>query len=309
MVRSLFPCALAAWILPVSCSSTPTRQVVESFIEASEGVLLHYRQLGSGGEVLLVPGGSWIGSDVDALIKGRKVVFYDLRGRGRSSALPANRPPTIEQDIADMETLRDWLDLERFAILAFDYQAAVAALYAERYPERVERLVLISPIPPRRSPYLDIYEAVYNTRVDRDTFRELFLMRQRYVNIRDPRAWAAAYRDALLSGWVVDEGSLARMRSNPFAEPNIDPERAIQQYMKLVGAMGDWDWRPDLARVSSPTLIIDGEADPMPHKSYAEWVATIPGAREHVVPRSGRLPWIEQPNDFFRAVDRFLSGR
>jgi proline iminopeptidase len=270
--------------------------------------------VGTKGPVLVVPGACWTEGDMaggqggDAL-SGHRVLFYDLRGRGRSDALPEPLAPSLGSDLADLEELRAWFGFERISLLATDYQAAVAAHYAAAHPERVERLVLVSPVPVRRTPYLKIYERVFNDRLDDEKFVELREAHVRMVNRRDPEQWARLYRDALFSGWVRDERSLDRWYSSPFVPPNADPERMIRQYMRSLETAGDWDWRPVLQRVAAPTLLIVGDDDPMPPESTREWYANLPDGRLEVISRSGRLPWVEQPGSFYSRVRSFLEGK
>ncbi|MCP3916261.1 MAG: alpha/beta hydrolase [bacterium] len=298
---------LLALLCLAACASTP-KQDVESFCPAPDGMLLSYRQIGDGGDVLVVPGASVLAEDVMRLAKGRTVVFYDLRGRGRSNSLPPELPPTLKEDVDDLEVLREWLGLERFSILAHDYQASVAAHYAAFHPERVERLVLVSPVPLRRVPYFDVYRRVYNDRLDKDAFRNVAMLQRQLAHRRDPEAYAVAVRDAMFSGWVSDPAAVGRMRGNPMVEPNADPERVIAQYMNTLGRMGDWDWRPALELVQCPALVVHGAQDPVPARSSKEWADTIPAGRELVVERSSRMPWIEQPRVFFDEAESFLQS-
>ncbi|MCZ6596642.1 MAG: alpha/beta hydrolase [Planctomycetota bacterium] len=281
---------------------------VESYIALEGDKLLHYRRVGGGEQVLIVPGKSWCAEDMLGLADDRTVIFYDLRGRGRSDPAPIGTL-RLHQDLEDLEAVRSWFGLERFALLGTDYKAALCALYAAEHPQHVERLVLVSPTPPRRTPYLPIYERVFNDGIDRQDMIDLGLMRREGVPRHDPVRWAATYRDALLKGWVAREASLSRMKSNPFPKPNNDPERVLQQYLDLLRTFGDWDWREDAAKIACPTLVVYGEKDPVPHEGSEEWTRSVPGARSYVVRGSGRMPWFEQSRSFISRVGDFLDAR
>jgi pimeloyl-ACP methyl ester carboxylesterase len=66
-----------------------------------------------------------------------------------------------------------------------------------------------------------------------------------------------------------------------------------------------YDWRAKVRALSLPTLVLHGEADPLPlapstHDSYISTaqIVTIPGA--------GHMPFWEAPHRFFSALDSFL---
>lgn len=308
------PATLLGLVLAASCSapsssSSAPSESSDSYVSAADGKLLHYRVRGSGDSVLLLPGGSWMLEDLGPLTKRHRVVSYDLRGRGRSDAVPLERPPTLAEDLADLEQVVQWFGLERFSILAIDYQAALAAIYADRHPEKVERIVMVSPMPIRKDPYDAIYERVFSGRLDSRDFAELREMAKLLVHRREPERWAAAYKKALFTGWVADAKSLARMKSMPFVEPNLDPERAVKLYTGVRRGLGDWDFRKELADIETPVLVIYGSQDPVPERSSLEWSTTLPNGAAERIEGSGRMPWFEEPQRFFSLVESWLAAQ
>jgi pimeloyl-ACP methyl ester carboxylesterase len=77
----------------------------------------------------------------DRLASRFRVVAPDLRGRGRSAALPG--PFGMAAHAADMVALLDHLGLERAVILGESMGGYVAVQLAVSHPERVERIVLV----------------------------------------------------------------------------------------------------------------------------------------------------------------------
>jgi pimeloyl-ACP methyl ester carboxylesterase len=253
---------------------------------------------------LLIPGKSWVAEELRDLAKDRTVVFYDPRGRGRSAIAPRL---SFEDDLADLETVRAWFGAERVSLLGFDYSGALVLHYARRHPEHVDKVIVSSPIPMRKFPYWDIYMKVYDDRADREAYAQVNEMRVNRDDRNNPEAYAKAYTQAILAGWVADESSIKRLSSTPFVAPNASPERAITLYLALLKELGEWDWREELAGVKAPTLFVFGSEDPMPAESLAEWPAHIPGARKHVIQGCGRLPWLEKKSEFLSTVEAFLG--
>ena len=114
------------------------------------------------------------------LLRGRTLVVVDQRGTGGSHALDCPEiqgldsvEPIFPDDVAgcaarlgpsrnsfssldsadDLEAIRRHLGVERLAIYGVSYGTVVAQQYARRYPNRVERLILDSPVPPRSDPW------------------------------------------------------------------------------------------------------------------------------------------------------------
>lgn len=305
MHRLLRTAAAALALTLASCATSGGGAVEESYVQTKDGVLLHYKKVGNGEQVLVIPNEAMTSPDMDRLAKGRTVIYYDLRGRGRSGKANTAR---LEQDLQDLHELVEWFGLERFSMLGFDYQAALVALYAEQHPGLVERLVLVSPLPSRKFPYWKIYDKIYQERIDSRAFEKLRELQRSGARRLKPEEWSSAYRETVLSGMFLDPRSLDRMRANPLVAPNLDPEPVHRQYKRLLDSLGDWDWRPDLQQVTCPALVVSGSADAVPAESTVEWATSLPAGSSNVFERSGRLPWVERPGDFFPVVERFLDG-
>jgi pimeloyl-ACP methyl ester carboxylesterase len=122
----------------------------EGFVFVRPGLHLYYHVLGEGRETLVVPNANWLSDLLQPLAEGRRLILYDPRSRGRSSAVTDSRHLSLEDDVADLEAVRRYFGLERMSLLGTSYHAAITATYALENPERVGRMLLVSPITPRR---------------------------------------------------------------------------------------------------------------------------------------------------------------
>jgi len=298
-----FAALLTLALLP-ACAMTPKTPVEESYVRTSDGALLAFERFGRGEEVMIAPGLSYWGADARYLAKNRTVIFYDMRGRGKSSE---NYSRSLEEDVRDLEEVRKWFGLEKFTLIAPDYRGTVAASYAAFHPEYVEKLVLVSPIPISKEPYWDVYERMYNDKRNSESFRELNKQRRTGEMEKDPAAWNAAYTRALFEPMVKDAKALKRMQSRPFTPPNNDPEKGVVRYLALLRSFGEWNWVGAMRQVRCPTLIIRGQDDPVPTPAATQWRDTIPGAKLESIAGSGHLPWLERASALESAVDEFLK--
>ncbi len=125
----------------------------EGFVFVRPGLHLYYHVLGEGPETVVVPNANWLSELLQPLAEdpgGRRLILYDPRSRGRSSAVTDARHLSLEDDVADLEAVRRYFGLERMSLLGSSYHAAITALYALENPGRVERMLLVCPITPRR---------------------------------------------------------------------------------------------------------------------------------------------------------------
>lgn len=256
----------------------------------------------------MVPEGSLIGPDLNALTSERFVVTYDGRGEGRSDELDDDVAIGLEHDVQDLETLRVSLGVEKLSLLGWSYWGGVSARYAIAYPDRVERLILVAPLPISRDPHYAAFVERARSKFDVKGLAELRKLMEAGVHEREPRRFAAKYTRYYLEQYVVDDRVLDRMRGEPTPEPNSDPVATAARGQRKMQELGDWDWHEEFAKLAVPTLIVTGSEDVIPLESAKDWAETIPNAELLVIDECGHLPWLEAPDRFASEVARFLAN-
>ena len=71
-----------------------------------------------------------------------RIVIFDQRGSGRSTPLGELRDNTTPHLIADMETLRKHLGIERWMVFGGSWGSTLGLAYAEHHPQRTMALIL-----------------------------------------------------------------------------------------------------------------------------------------------------------------------
>ena len=71
-----------------------------------------------------------------------RIVLFDQRGAGRSMPDGELKNNTTQDLIADMERIRHHLGIERWLLFGGSWGAALALLYAQRYPQRITGLIV-----------------------------------------------------------------------------------------------------------------------------------------------------------------------
>ncbi len=105
---------------------------------------LYYKEKGRGRPLILLHGNgedsSYFESQMDYFSQTRRVIAVDTRGHGRSPRGTA--PFTIRQFAEDLREFMEEREIERADLLGFSDGGNIALIFALRYPERVDRLIL-----------------------------------------------------------------------------------------------------------------------------------------------------------------------
>ena len=81
-------------------------------------------------------------SQVGALSKKFKVITFDIRGSGKSDR--PNKPYTMEMFADDIKGLMDYLNIEKSHILGRSMGGMIAQNFVVKYPEKVNKLILVT---------------------------------------------------------------------------------------------------------------------------------------------------------------------
>ncbi len=282
----------------------------QGVVEVEPGIRIHYTIHGSEGPALLVPNGSWVVGPLAPLARGRRLVGYDLRGRGRSSPVEDKSRLGFSFDVADLEAVRRHLGLERPAVLGHSYASAVALHHALSHPGAVGALVLVGAFAARRLPWHASELPSLGEMIRPPGSTHLGALRAGKVHRTDPRLYAREWmRHYLLPQQLARKEHVDLVPLDACDLPNEFPERWIPDWLDAVyPSLGDWDWRPRLPELDVPVLLVWGETDRGPPEVEQEWLAGLRAGRLLAVPGAGHWPFCENPDAFFPEVERFLAG-
>lgn len=261
---------------------------------------LFYLEVGDGLPCLVMHGG--LGADhtglhpwLDPLGDVLRLIYYDHRGNGRSG-----RPPlktlTYEQFATDADTLRIHLGADTIAVMGFSAGAAIALHYALQYPQNLSHLILVG-----AHAAWDYQEEILAACRRRGATPEMLEV----FTGPPPR----------------DDADLARMVRTllPLYLHRFDAELAERYLGNAVWSaaanvrygelLRDYYLVPHLREVRAPTLIVVGRDDVVTPPAQAERLHRgIPNSDLVVFEHSGHLPYLEEPEVFFRIVRDWLAG-
>ncbi len=229
------------------------------------------------------------------------LLFYDQRGGGRSRT---DDPTPIgwQTHVADLEHVLRVLTSGPLTLVGYSWGAMLALLYAlEANEGRVTpspvRLVLIDPAPLNRD-YRRQFEEEFQRR---QGGAQVLALRSELASSglreRDPEAFKQRQFELSVAGYFAD----------PRRATDLTPFRVTGRVQQSVwDSLGDFDLLPRLKSIQVPTLIVHGWADPIPVDSSLE-AARAMRARCVVLEASGHVPYVEQPDALFAAIEQFLE--
>ncbi|HVS61240.1 MAG TPA: alpha/beta hydrolase [Gemmatimonadaceae bacterium] len=229
------------------------------------------------------------------------LLFYDQRGGGRSKS-GARVPITWRTHVEDLGAVVTEFGLEPLSIVGYSWGVMLALLYTieqRRNPHLVPpaRLALINPAPLTRE-YRRQFEAEF---ARRQQSPEIQKMREELARSGLREKDPAVYRQRAF------ELGVAGYFSDPKKARDLTPFRVVGSAQQSVWeSLGDFDLIGDLEGIKIPSIVIYGRDDPIPLASSVE-AARVLGTNLVVLDDCGHVPYVEQPQRLFSALDTFLD--
>ncbi len=290
---------LLALIVGLSAEAAPAALNLDAFdrtrstVSLPDGVTLAYREFGSpaGKPLVLIHGYTDSGRDWLPLIPfidaSRRIIVVDLRGHGGSG-----KPECCYTrfDFAyDIMLLLDALKIGRADVVGHSLGAVVAQTFAEQWPDRTGKLVLISsPAAPARAteapgeqgPATDFSAQIARLKEPIDPDSPFMI------------AWYASPNG-------VDAAFLRRQRQDASAIP-------LRVWLAVLDQISSI---PASNRLKAPCLLLWGSKDPIVSPQRRRDLAkAIPKARVHAFAGLGHNPFWERPGAVADRINAFLGS-
>jgi proline iminopeptidase len=279
------------------------------------GAKLWYESEGSGEPLLLIAGGPgdahYFHPYFSTMASSVRVISFDAFGRGKSDRAKSPTEYTFSRDVEDVEGLRKALGLGKIALLGHSYGGMVAQAYALKYPEHLTKLILADTLYSGEMWQANNDSCNYELR---NQFPEMWdkVQELRSAGLHSSaKEHQKAYElpDGLL---YFHDASIAEKLPKEANDTNTDV------YYAIVGDDGDFliggdiaalDFRTQLKTLKMPTLIVTGRYDRVALPRFAvQFKKYAPQAQFVMFERSGHLPFIEEPEEFFKLLREFLAA-
>jgi pimeloyl-ACP methyl ester carboxylesterase len=269
-----------------------------------DGQVLNTIELGAGDGAPLVfvhgLSGSWPNwlEQLPVLAAEHRVIALDLPGFGHSP-MPAE-PITIGGYARLLDLLLGQLEIDAAAVVGNSMGGFIAAELAITAPQRVERLVLVSP-------------AGVSTHGHRGTERVLPQLKRAERVLAATGAWLAAKSDTVMRRPRLREATLSVVASHPDRLPAALAAEQLRGagtpgFIQGLEAILTYDVRDRLAEIACPTLIVWGDRDRLISVRDADvFNDLVPGSRKVVFADTGHTSMLERPAAFNALLKEFLA--
>ena len=256
---------------------------------------------------------------ISALSKnGYDVYFYDQIGGGLSGRLKNIREYQLSRHMADLEQIRRKIKAERLILIGESHGGELAAHYAAGYPERVKKLILISPGPLLFQEWDEASSGNIKERVPEETLQkfEAFLKTARviftyilfeinpdaahnFLPENEADSLVTRLFSPLLGGMAcdldkfpVDHNLLFGFWATLIADEL--PEPANESVKNMLRAM------------TLPVLLLKGECDYLSWEVTYEYKSLLQNSTLLFLEGAGHMPFLEKPDLVLDSIRAFL---
>lgn len=281
-------------------------------------VSLYSRVIGRGQPVIVLHGGpdfdhAYLLPDLDRLADAFRLIYYDQRGRGRSTEHVRAEDVTLASDVDDVDQVRRHFGLTAPALLGHSWGTVLALEYALRHPMSVSYLILVNPAPASTSDHA-LLRTAYVQKLGPDMDRQREILASAAYQAGDPETVAARYRfhfKPALRRPADYERLMATMRAAFIKQGSegIVKARAIEdRLMRDTWQLQGYDLLPKLQALRIPTLVITGDHDFIPGEVAGHIAQAIPNAKLVTIRDCGHFTYLECASDFRQALDEFFRS-
>lgn len=230
------------------------------------------------------------------------LLLYDQRGGGRSRATD-NAPIGWRDHVADLAAICNEFEIRQPSILGYSWGGMLALLYSiaqldDASLPKPSRLLLMSP-----APITSAYRAEFDTNLRAQGSRPAITEERARLMASDLRAVDPdGYRQRTF------ELGVAGYFSDPANASQLTPFRVVGRVQQSTWeSLGEFDLRPAMERLQLRSCIVYGSDDPIPAASFND-VSRALQTEPIVLDRCGHVPYVEQPQKLWAAIDPFLAS-
>ena len=235
------------------------------------------------------------------LAERMQLLYFDHRGQGRSGrGDPAKY--TLDENVEDMEALRRYLGLGPIVSIGTSYGGMVAQAHAARYPQAVSHLILV--VTASHGGFVARAQQIVRERGTPEQQRVCDAL------------WRGEIRDgAGMRHFYAVMGPLYSVRHDAAAAARghgrtIHEAEPLNRAFAPNGFLRGFDLRPELPRITAPTLVIAGRHDWICPPEFSEEIARlIPRAELRIFEQSAHSVRVDEPQALIDAVAGFVVYR
>ncbi|NUO80027.1 alpha/beta fold hydrolase [candidate division KSB1 bacterium] len=297
---------LALFVL-VNRSNAGEKPKIEEGTKQINGVALYYKTIGEGEPIVILHGGpgldhSYFLPQMERLAKSYKLIFFDQRASGRSSAPKDSTGMTLDHFIADIDGVRQAFGLEKMHLMAHSWGGLLAMNYALKHSAHLKSLILVNSVSANSADRALADKNLQSRYTRQDSLDRAQVMQRPAFQMRDSKALAEFFKIVFRPAFY--DRKFAKQLTLAF-QPDYVKKSAMLQYLSK--DLATYNLHAQLATLKVSALIIHGEADPLPVEAAAQLHESLKGSEFVLLKYCGHFPFIEAPQDFVVNVKSFLN--
>jgi proline iminopeptidase len=254
---------------------------------------------GEGPDLVLLHGGPGLVDYMDLLsaeTAGWRTIRYQQRGHAPS---PTDGPFTIEQHLADLETVLDAAGIERAVILGHSWGGHLALQAALVFPDRIRGLVLVDPFGTTDDGGAVAMATALNERIPPALRDRAEAVDARLANGEVTDAVGTEFLAVRWPGYFADPAAAPPLPEGMALAMTCNAETTSDVFASMAEGFGD-----RLKEVVVPVQLVLGQASPMPVEVSLKTADLLPNAETKIIEGAGHLPWHENPGAVKEALAR-----
>jgi pimeloyl-ACP methyl ester carboxylesterase len=242
---------------------------------------------------------NWL-EQLPVFAREHRVLTLDLPGFGASPMPPPGTGISISRYARLLDRLMDQLGIDAATVVGNSMGGFISAELAIAFPQRVERLVLVS-------------AAGISTTANPQTLRAVPVIRRLETVLTAGGAWVASKSDTVARRPRLRDALLNVVAAHPSRLPAALSAEQLRGsgkpgFVQALQAILDYDFRERLPEIACPTLIVWGESDRLVNVADADVFAElIPNSRKVIFKDTGHVSMLERPTAFNALLKEFVA--
>jgi proline iminopeptidase len=270
----------------------------------SDNVTIYVNEYGTGKPVVLLGGGPGLNPNylvpVCQKMTGYRFIIPDQRGSGQSKMDKVDSlNMSTDKYVEDLEALRVHLKLSKLVIGGHSWGGMLAFAYAAKYPDKVERLILLGSggITAKFFAYFDSNMQMRLHEEDKEECKKA-------INpVDEIKGYWPGYffsRERALATKHLLDSNLAHQN-----------QPAIFEYTMKSYSAADAVRVKNIRKYKNPVFIIQGRQDPIGEATVYETREALPQTKFTFIEKCGHFPWLEDEKavtEFYHLLNSALKN-
>ncbi|SMG51911.1 proline iminopeptidase [Marivirga sericea] len=289
----------------IACFLSSTLSAQKEYYLSQGENTIHLTTFGAGDPLLIINGGPGMSSEgfrtlADKLSNNHLAIIYDQRATGEST-IPDVNTNTITMDamIEDIEFIREHFKFDRWIVMGHSFGGMLASYYAANHSQRVKGMILSS----SGGINMDAFSSINITGKLSSKQRDSLNYWSNQIAAGDTSYHALYQRGKYLAPAYLYNQAHVPVVAERLTQGNLSLNRLVFQDLYRI----NFDCSEGLKNIKVPVLIIQGKDDIINLSTAEAAKEVLPHAKIVLLPNCGHYGWLDQPRQYFEAIEKFFE--